>query len=95
MADAEDDQPEELDCSDQKTANKYSEAGKIAEQVLQEVIAKAKDCNSVLELCKFGDERITELTSSKFTNLPRGVAFPTCISKNEIAGHFQPIDPET
>lgn len=28
----------------------------------------------------------------KKAGLSRGIAFPTCISKNEIAGHFQPID---
>jgi len=97
MAEAlEDEEVVEKDCSDSNVLNKYVEAGRIAQDVLLKVIEKAKDTGDVLELCAFGDSQIQERTQKlyKKADLARGAAFPTCISKNEIAGHFQPIDPK-
>lgn len=87
---------EQKDCSDSTVMNKYVQAGTIANKVLNAVVEKAKETGCVLSLCKFGDEMIHDKTTNlyKKANMARGIAFPTCISKNEIAGHFQPIDPE-
>jgi len=48
----------------------------------------------VVELCAYGDQLIVQKTENSYKKdrLVRGIAFPTCISKNEIAGHFQPVE---
>jgi len=95
MADADlDEEIIEKDCSDNNVLNKYVEAGRIAQDVLLKVVEKAKETGDVLELCAYGDSLITERTQALYrkADLARGAAFPTCISKNEIAGHYQPID---
>lgn len=97
MAEADiDDEVIEKDCSDNNVLNKYVEAGRIAQDVLLAVVEKAKETGDVVELCAYGDQLIHERTHAlyKKADLARGAAFPTCLSKNEIAGHFQPLDPE-
>lgn len=93
--DHEEDIEEQKDCSDSGVMNKYVEAGSIAQQVLAAIVAKTAECNDVLTLCQFGDDLIEEKTQKLYrkADIDRGVAFPTCISKNEIAGHYQPLDP--
>jgi len=85
-----------LDCSDPNVLNKYVLAGKIAQEVLQAVQAQAAVTQDVLELCEFGDNLIIEKTANLYKrgDISRGVAFPTCLSRNELAGHFCPIDLE-
>lgn len=49
-------------------------------------------------LCKLGDAHITEACSKVYNKkengkkLEKGIAFPTCISMNEVCGHFSPVD---
>lgn len=45
------------------------------------------------ELCKKGDERIVEELNKVYTSkkFPKGIAFPVCISPNEICGHYSPF----
>jgi len=47
----------------------------------------------VLDLCKLGDKTIEELVAKQFVKgkVKKGLAFPTCISLNEIAGNFSPL----
>jgi len=96
MAEAENHEEElvEKDTSDNQVLNKYRDAGIIAQDVLEAVYEKSKETADVIELCAYGDQLITQKTENlyKKDRLVRGVAFPTCISKNEIAGHFQPIE---
>jgi len=46
-----------------------------------------------VELCDLGDNTINEEVKAKFTKgkIDKGVAFPTCISVNHIAGHLSPL----
>eukprot|EP01055_Gregarina_sp_Pseudo9_P001107 Gregarina_sp_Pseudo_9__1106@NODE_1720_length_1369_cov_16_693985_g1594_i0_p1_GENE_NODE_1720_length_1369_cov_16_693985_g1594_i0NODE_1720_length_1369_cov_16_693985_g1594_i0_p1_ORF_typecomplete_len403_score109_30Peptidase_M24/PF00557_24/8_9e35_NODE_1720_length_1369_cov_16_693985_g1594_i0201228 len=77
---------------------KYNGAADIATAVLKEVIAKCTPGASILQICEFGDTRIRELCDGSFNKkengekLKKGVAFPTCISVNEIIGHYSPMD---
>jgi len=52
---------------------------------------------NVLELCKQGDEWITEALKSVYTKgkVEKSVAFPTCISLNNCVGHFSPMGGDT
>lgn len=87
---------EALDCSDPTVLNKYVMAGKIAQAVLLDLQAKVMNENvrDVVQLCAHSDELITQKCMALFKkgDISRGVAFPTCISKNELAGHFSPLE---
>lgn len=47
----------------------------------------------VLDLCDFGDNKINELLNTAWPKKGslKGVAFPTCVSTNNIAGHVSPL----
>ena len=66
------------------------DAGKIADEVLTDVISKCKPGAKLYELCSQSDA----LIKTKLANVYRkgkfikGIAFPTCISVNEICGHY-------
>ena len=48
----------------------------------------------VYELCKFGEElAYTELGNvyKKNKTMEKGIAFPLCISVNEVCGHYSPM----
>ena len=72
---------------------KYQSAGRITKAVLQEVIDKCVVGAKVVDICEFGDNRIEEETAKiyKGKKIERGIAFPTCLSVNEICGHFSPL----
>lgn len=48
-------------------------------------------------MCLFGDSTLLEDISKVFNKkqLFKGIAFPTCISVNEICGHFSPLEDES
>lgn len=46
-----------------------------------------------MELCLLGDTLILEKTSLLFKkkkDMPKGIAFPTCINVNHVVCHFSP-----
>ena len=50
----------------------------------------------IFEVCQAVDAFIEEELSKVFSNkkskkLERGIAFPCCISVNEVCGHFSPL----
>ena len=47
----------------------------------------------IVDLCKAGDDFIVAECKKAFpkNNIERGIAFPTCVSVNNIAGHFSPL----
>jgi len=78
---------------------KYTAAGKVAKTVLQQVIAKCIEGGVISEICEFGDNKIEEECALTWKNkkfeFHRGIAFPTCISVNEVCGHYSPLKSET
>ncbi|ETO03829.1 aminopeptidase/ metalloexopeptidase [Reticulomyxa filosa] len=87
--------PELLNASSPAVQEKYKAAGTIANTVLHALIKSCSPGVSVVELCKLGDMMIDSETSKVFPALKsrgqKGIAFPTCISVNEIAGHYSPF----
>jgi len=78
---------------------KYKMASEITNKVLKELIEKCVLDASVIELCSFGDKRLSEETEKVFKNkkdLKKGLAFPTCLSVNNCICHFSPLksDPD-
>jgi curved DNA binding protein len=78
---------------------KYKEAAKIAQASLIEISAKCVPGAVIFDICKFGDEDITQRcadvykTKDKKTGkmMMKGVAFPVCISVNECICHMSPL----
>lgn len=93
------DQAQDLSNSDVTT--KYRAAGTIVNAALDSVVTECKLGADIVGICKKGDEIIVEQTSKiynkkeKGEKIEKGVAFPTCISVNEICGHFSPLENES
>lgn len=73
--------------------DKYKDGGLIAQNVLKELIEKCQPGADVHELCQYGNQRINEEVGKIYNNkkFQKGIAFPVCISLNNISGHFCPL----
>lgn len=77
---------------DENNLTKYKTAGKIVAIVLEHLISLIKPGINVSELCSIGDIKIIEEVNKVYKNIShKGVAFPTCISINNVAGYYCPI----
>jgi len=76
---------------------KYKMAGKIAAKVLDELVKMAKPGTKLYEMCTTGDMMILDGVNKVYGKVKnKGVAFPTCVSVNNVAGFFIPSkDDET
>jgi len=65
--------------------------------VLEQVITKCVDGANVSEVCAFGDAEIEKEVKKVFTKdkkMEKGISFPTCISVNNVVGHYSPLSSE-
>jgi curved DNA binding protein len=92
-----DDMPAEETLVSPGVLDKYQAAGKIVNAVLERVIAKATAGASIAEICEFGDKELDAELAKVYAKkkMEKGIAFPTCVSANEIAGHYSPLKSET
>lgn len=75
-----------------ENVNKYKQAGIIATKVLNSLYDLAIEGASILELCREGDTMITDSLQSVYKSINyKGIAYPTCISVNNIIGNFSPL----
>jgi len=75
--------------------DKYKAAAVICDAALEKAIGLAVADADVSTICGTIDSYIQEELLKVFSNkkskkLERGIAFPTCLSINEIMGHFSP-----
>ena len=76
---------------DPNNLSKYKAAGLIATKAVTEIVNKAKDGISLLELYQLGNNYITNECNKIYKDVKyKGYAFPVCLSKNNIAGHYIP-----
>lgn len=65
--------------------------------MLANVIKKCVVDANISDVCAYGDQELlgelTKVYNKK--NLEKGIAFPTCISPNEICGHYSPLKSES
>merc|ERR1719158_112668 len=97
-SDSEDPEEEKSpDCSSPDVINKYKLASDIANKALQLVIQRCKPGAHILALCELGDKFIEEETGKLYKKgkVEKGIGFPTCVSVNEVAGHFSPLSTDT
>lgn len=78
--------------SNSEVTVKYKTAGQIASSVIAKIITEAVEGKNILELCELGDKLIKEGTGAfyKTKKIEKGIAFPTCVSVNHVAGHYSP-----
>ncbi|KAG6595397.1 ERBB-3 BINDING PROTEIN 1, partial [Cucurbita argyrosperma subsp. sororia] len=85
----------ELDLSSPDVVTKYKNAAEIINKALQLVLSECKPKAKIVDVCEIGDSFIREQTGNMYKNvkkkIERGVAFPTCISVNNVVGHFSPL----
>jgi curved DNA binding protein len=83
---------------DQRLSNsdvvvKYHTAAQIANKVVAKIVSECTPGKKAVELCALGDKMIEEEVKNVFKSakLEKGIAFPTCVSPNNIAGHLSPL----
>jgi methionine aminopeptidase len=76
--------------------DRYKAAAGVTNAAMELAIKKCVAGADVHEVCMAVDAFITEeltkiFNNKKSKNLERGVAFPCCLSINEVAGHYSPM----
>ena len=85
---------------DSDVCTKYQEAAKIVNLTLEGLIAQCKVGALVLDLCKFGTTVMETAAMKLYTKknngqeVQRGVAFPVCISVNDVVCNHSPLASE-
>jgi len=96
----EEDEEEVTDLSDSDVCTKYQEAAKIVNIAIKGLVEMCVPGATVIELCNFGttviDTQAQRLYTKKVNgqSIERGVAFPVCISVNEIVCNHSPLPTE-
>ncbi|KAK0193829.1 peptidase M24, structural domain-containing protein [Armillaria mellea] len=82
---------------------KYKTAADIVHQVMKKLIELSVEGAKVIDLCIEGDKLVEQGTgavynkAAKGVKVPKGLAFPTCVSVNNCVAHFSPLasDPQS
>ena len=67
-------------------------------QTIQGILTQLVPGKKVVEICEFGDmviERQCAAAGFKSKKIEKGIAFPTCISVNEVVCHYSPFPSES
>eukprot|EP00931_Biecheleriopsis_adriatica_P069702 TRINITY_DN434_c0_g1_i2.p1 TRINITY_DN434_c0_g1~~TRINITY_DN434_c0_g1_i2.p1 ORF type:complete len:387 (-),score=126.46 TRINITY_DN434_c0_g1_i2:161-1321(-) len=102
MSDHDSDNEEVNDLSNPDVTTKYRTAGDIVNKALKLVIDACVEDADIATLCEMGDKIMEEETGKLYNKkdkdgkkIEKGIAFPTCISVNELVGHFSPLKGES
>mmetsp|Transcript_38665 Transcript_38665/g.98100 ORF Transcript_38665/g.98100 Transcript_38665/m.98100 type:complete len:391 (+) Transcript_38665:76-1248(+) len=89
------------DLSNPDVTTKYRSAGDIVQKALQKVLEGCVVDADIATLCELGDKIMEEETGKLYNKkvkdkkIEKGIAFPTCISVNEVLGHYSPFKGES
>ncbi|KAI9333684.1 peptidase M24, structural domain-containing protein [Obelidium mucronatum] len=83
--------------SDSTVMQKYQASAAFANEALRLVLTNCTVGANVSELCKLGDDYILEQAAKVFSkgSVERGLAFPTCISINNVVSNYSPLKDES
>lgn len=101
MSDEESETEEISDLSSPDVTTKYRTAGDIINKVLAKTVEACVEDADIATVCATSDgmleEEVGKLYNKKVKDkkIEKGIAFPTCISVNEIVGHFSPLKGES
>jgi len=96
----EKEEEEVTDLSNSDVCTKYQEASKIVNLALQGLISQCIPGALIVDLCKFGTTIINTSTRKLYTKkvngqeIERGVAFPVCVSVNDVICNNCPLPME-
>lgn len=88
------------DLSNSDVCTKYQEASKIVNLALEGLIGQCVPGAQILDLCKFGATIIETASSKLYTKkakgvtIEKGVAFPVCVSVNDVICNNSPLGSE-
>lgn len=87
---------EVTDLRDSDVVTKYKEAASIANKTILGLLSFCKPGAKVVVACQFGDTVIRKQCENVFKSkdIDKGIAFPTCISINEVVCHYSPFASE-
>ena len=97
----EEETEEVSDLTSPDVTTKYRAAGDIINKVLAKVVEECKEEADIATICEMGDNLLLEETGKLYNKkdkgrkIEKGIAFPTCISVNELIGHFSPMKGES
>lgn len=83
--------------ADDLVVTKYKMAAEIVNKVLKETVVLCVPDASVRDLCVASDKLLAEETAKAFKKdkkVVKGIAFPTCISVNNVICHYSPLNSE-
>lgn len=108
MSDNESETEEVSDLSNPDVTTKYRTGGDIVNKALAAVVDACVPEADIATLCELGDTIIATETGKLYNKkkgggegdkaakkIEKGSAFPTCISVNELVGHFSPLKGES
>eukprot|EP00429_Kryptoperidinium_foliaceum_P084260 CAMPEP_0176233106 /NCGR_PEP_ID=MMETSP0121_2-20121125/25650_1 /TAXON_ID=160619 /ORGANISM="Kryptoperidinium foliaceum, Strain CCMP 1326" /LENGTH=423 /DNA_ID=CAMNT_0017572483 /DNA_START=1 /DNA_END=1269 /DNA_ORIENTATION=+ len=102
MSDKGSEAEEITDLSNPDVTTKYRSAGDIVQKALQAVVEACVPDADICDLCGLGDKIMEEETGKLYNKkgkdgkkIEKGIAFPTCVSVNEVLGHFSPMKGES
>jgi len=102
MSDHGSEAEEVADLSSPDVTTKYRTGGEIVQKALQKVVDACVADADIAALCEMGDKILEEETGKLYNKkdkegrkIEKGIAFPTCITPNELLGHFSPLKGES
>jgi len=71
----------------------YRAAADVANSACAQIVKELQPGQKIADLCQMGDKLIMDGVSASYKDkkIEKGVAFPTCISPNNCAGHNSPL----
>eukprot|EP00934_Nitzschia_sp_Nitz4_P001419 Nitzschia sp. Nitz4//scaffold180_size44305//4424//6272//NITZ4_007234-RA/size44305-snap-gene-0.63-mRNA-1//-1//CDS//3329539452//1419//frame0 len=96
----EEEEEEVTDLSNSDVCTKYQEAAKIVNLTLEGLVGQCVVGAKVLDLCEFGHTVLEAQAAKLYTKkvdgklVDRGIAFPVCISVNDIVCNYSPLPTE-
>jgi curved DNA binding protein len=74
---------------DDRNLSCYQTSGAIAARVLDTLVEMCKEGVKLIDICKLGDDSIVEEVNKIHKKIiSKGIAFPTCVSVNHVAGQY-------
>mmetsp|Transcript_116424 Transcript_116424/g.336309 ORF Transcript_116424/g.336309 Transcript_116424/m.336309 type:complete len:382 (+) Transcript_116424:78-1223(+) len=102
MSDHGSEAEEIADLSNPDVTTKYRSAGDIVQKALQKIVEACVPDADICTICELGDNFMLEETGKLYNKkgkdgkkVEKGIAFPTCISVNEVLGHYSPMKGES
>jgi len=85
--------PQDTSLANLAVFNKYKAAGEIANAGLQFALSLCVPGADIADLCTRSDLQLEESLQKIFNKkrLEKGIAFPTCVSVNNVCGYFSPL----